>query len=325
MFPSMDDGIGSSGAHPGVATLRSFAWLTGLLEAEGTFLRPPPSSPRHPVIRCSMTDRDVVERVAAMFGTKVHTIEKRTYRTAYFASIKGSRAVALMRDLRPGMGARRSKAIGAALTAYAAPDRKLSFTKAEAIRAAYASGQSVSALAREYGVRRATIRPILKRRIYREPMNTPWRAEAGWLPPDVPNGTLVGIDSLDFCWLAGWLEGEGSFVAPPPSDPRRPRIVGSTRDRDVIDRVGRLLRIKPQSKYDLRAEERGWSPTYTVLKQGGGAVMLMLEVAPIMGRRRSGQITAALDAAAEAKNGGAASRTRVRSRERTASTGIAGA
>jgi DNA invertase Pin-like site-specific DNA recombinase len=68
-----------------------------------------------------------------------------------------------MRDLRPGMGARRSKAIGAALTAYAAPDRKLSFTKAEAIRAAYASGQSVSALAREYGVRRATIRPILKR------------------------------------------------------------------------------------------------------------------------------------------------------------------
>jgi hypothetical protein len=85
------------------------------------------------------------------------------------------------------------------------------------------------------------------------------------------------------------------------------------------------MRIKPQSKYDLRAEERGWSPTYTVLKQGGGAVMLMLEVAPIMGRRRSGQITAALDAAAEAKNGGAASRTRVRSRERTASTGIAGA
>ena len=127
MFPSMDEGISGSGAHPAVATLRSFAWLTGLLEAEGTFLRPPPSSPRHPVIRCSMTDRDVVERVAVMFGTTVLAIDKGRYRTEYATTIRASRVVALMGDLRGGMGARRAAAIDAAVSAHIGPDRKLSF------------------------------------------------------------------------------------------------------------------------------------------------------------------------------------------------------
>ena len=315
----MDEGISGSGAHPAVATLRSFAWLTGLLEAEGTFLRPPPSSPRHPVIRCSMTDRDVVERVAVMFGTTVLAIDKGRYRTEYATTIRASRAVALMGDLRGGMGARRAAAIDAAVSAHIGPDRKLSFDKAEAIRAAYASGRSVSALARDYGVRRATIRPILKRRIYRQPMNRPWRLEQAWLPSEI-DAAALDIEPIEVCWLAGWLEGEGSFMAPPPSDPRRPRIAGVSRDRDVIDRVAKSLRISPYAQREPRRLSRGWSICWRVCKAGGGAVALMEALHPLMGTRRTAQIDAALSF-----YGGEGSRTPVCSRERTASTGIAGA
>jgi hypothetical protein len=70
------------------------AWLAGLLEGEGTFLRPPPSMPNCPIVACRMTDRDVVERVAACFGTKVVTIERGKYRTEYAATLKGAGAVA---------------------------------------------------------------------------------------------------------------------------------------------------------------------------------------------------------------------------------------
>jgi hypothetical protein len=271
---------------------RGLVWLAGLLEAEGTFLKPPPSSPKGPIVSCRMTDRDVVERVAEMFGTRVVSIDKRPFRTEYAAVLKGSRAVLLMSDLRPMMGRRRGAAIDAAIRRFSPPARKLDFRKAEEIRHRHASGQSVSGLAESYGVARQTIHPILKRRIYRAPPPTRWRDTPEFLselssPPD-------GFSLPEFLWLAGWLEGEGSFVAPPPSDPGRPRIWGQTRDRDVVGEAGRLLEIKPLSHIDPR--NPNWSRTWRVLKQGRRATVLMEALRPLMGQRRRYQIDRALRA-----------------------------
>jgi hypothetical protein len=83
------------------STSLRLAWLAGLLEAEGTFLRPPPSMPNCPIVSCRMTDRDVVERAATMFGTAVIAIDKGKYRTEYAATLKGERAVAFMTELKP--------------------------------------------------------------------------------------------------------------------------------------------------------------------------------------------------------------------------------
>jgi hypothetical protein len=41
------------------------AWLAGILEGEGSFIKPVPSAPRLAVVRISTTDRDVVERARA--------------------------------------------------------------------------------------------------------------------------------------------------------------------------------------------------------------------------------------------------------------------
>jgi hypothetical protein len=273
-------------------------WLGGLLEGEGTFLRPPPSSPNCPIVSCSGTDRDVVERVAERFGTGISVIDKGAYRTEYRATLKGVRAVALLDDLRPIMGSRRREAIDRALEGYRPPSRKLDFAAAEEIRREHRSGRSAASLARDYRVTHPTIRAVLSGRIYRAPAAAPWRTPATYLPDVVylPRDLSPG----ELFWLAGWLEGEGSFLAPPPSKPRAPRISATTRDRDVAAEVARLLGVSALADNHKRARERGWSPTWSMVRQGGAAVELMRAVRVLMGVRRTAQIRRALRATAEA-------------------------
>jgi hypothetical protein len=279
---------------------RGLVWLAGLLEAEGTFLKPPPSRPRSPIVSCRMTDRDVVERVAEMFGTRVISIDKGRFRTEHAAVLKGSRAVMLMSDLRPLMGNRRGAAIDAVIREYSPPERKLDFEKAEEIRRRYVEEESVSALSRSFTVARPTIRLVLKGRIYGAPKPTPWRDT----PEFLREVTLIpeGLSLRDILWLGGWLEGEGSFSAPPPSDPRRPRIAGQSRDRDVVFEVARLMDITPSADKSERTRIHGWSPTWKVLLRGSRAIALMQALEPIMGTRRVRQIHSALWAAREAGN-----------------------
>jgi hypothetical protein len=272
-------------------------WLAGLLEAEGTFLKPAPSSPRCPIVACRMTDRDVIERVAVAFGTSVQAIDKGRFRTEYGTRVKGSRAVNLMLELRPMMGDRRRAAIVAALGAYTPPSHKLDFAGAEEIRRRRLEGETVSSLSRSFCVSRPSIRAVLYRRIYPHPPPAPWRGSS-YLPESGPAPS--GLSPAEFVWLAGWLEGEGSFCAPPPSSPKLARIAGESRDHDVISEVGRLLGVKPVRREDKRARARGWSPTWTVLKHGRGATTVMSALKPLMGSRRRAQIRAALEAARRA-------------------------
>jgi hypothetical protein len=273
-------------------------WLGGLLEGEGTFLRPPPSSPNCPVVSCSGTDRDVVERVAERFGTGISVIDKGAYRTEYRATLKGARAVALLEDLRPIMGSRRREAIDRALEGYRPPSRKLDFAAAEEIRRKHRWGRSAASLARDYRVTHPTIRAVLSGRIYRAPAAAPWRTPATYLPDVVylPRDLSPG----ELFWLAGWLEGEGSFMAPPPSDPRRPRISAYSRDRDVAIEVARLFGVTPTLHDTARTRARGWSPVWQVLCRGTTAIEMMSALEPLLGVRRLRQVKSASGAAANA-------------------------
>ena len=272
----------------------ALAWLAGLLEAEGSFLRPPPSSPNCPIIACRTTDRDIVERVAKAFGVRVQSNPKGRHRTEYAATLKGANAVRLMRELRPMLGERRNRAIATSVAAYQPASRKLSYVDASEIRQRRAGGQTVAGIAREFGVARQTIHAVLQARIYVEPPRTPWT-------DDLP--AVLGLPvscsfatPAELSWLAGWLEGEGSFLAPPPSDPRRARVTGVTRDLDVIGRVARILGVTPTHEARDRSRERGWSPLFRILCRGSRAVELMNAIEPIMGTRRRAQIRRALSA-----------------------------
>lgn len=88
------------------------AWLAGLLEGEGCF----GDNHRGGVkIQVTMTDKDVVERVAQFFGKQsVSCYDKKlppNRKPRYYVQIGGQRCVEIMTAVLPHMGERRSAMI----------------------------------------------------------------------------------------------------------------------------------------------------------------------------------------------------------------------
>ncbi len=96
------------------------AWLAGLLEGEGCFLRPSPSKPNQPAVVLQMVDEDVVARAARLMGVGYHHFDPANprHKRTYVARLKAGPAVALMRSLRPLLGIRRRGQIDAAVSTY---------------------------------------------------------------------------------------------------------------------------------------------------------------------------------------------------------------
>ena len=103
-------------------TEQDFHWLVGILEGEGSFLKGPPSAPNQPRISISMTDADVIQRVADLFGiTYCHSrldLRNPNWKCAFVAKIAGLPAVTIMKKLQPFMGARRQAQIQKAIDSY---------------------------------------------------------------------------------------------------------------------------------------------------------------------------------------------------------------
>lgn len=137
------------------------AWLAGLLEGEGSFLRGPPSAPNTPVAKVQMTDRDVIARVAALFEVGyVNESQHEEYKTAYQTMLRGERAVELMKRLRPFMGARRQGQIDEVLASYSPKRPNLDEATVREIRQRLANGEPVKRLSEHYKRARETIRAI---------------------------------------------------------------------------------------------------------------------------------------------------------------------
>jgi hypothetical protein len=100
-----------------------------------------------------------------------------------------------------------------------------------------------------------------------------------------------GVTEADRYWLAGLLEGEGSFFAGPPSQPHLPVLSIQETDEDVVGRVGDLLGRKIYASHPKRD---GWKTTYQLRLVGSRAVAWMTALRPLMGRRRREQIDRAL-------------------------------
>jgi hypothetical protein len=99
------------------------------------------------------------------------------------------------------------------------------------------------------------------------------------------------VSTHELHWLAGLLEGEGSFMAGPPSSPRMPVISVNMTDEDVVARLGRIFGRKV---HVVRPRNARWQTSYQVRVTGGGAVRWMTLLRPLMGLRRQAQIDRAL-------------------------------
>jgi hypothetical protein len=98
---------------------------------------------------------------------------------------------------------------------------------------------------------------------------------------------VVGIMEREtFYWLAGLLEGEGSFMSGPPSAPNAPRIHIAMTDEDVIAKVAQLWGVKYLKAGGERTRLHGWKPVFGVTLTGKRSIELMLNLRPLMGKRR---------------------------------------
>jgi hypothetical protein len=127
------------------------AWLAGLLEGEGYFgminSRVGGKVYRYPRIGVNMTDRDVVDRVGAMWGIKTFAWQPPppSKKTQYRVMISGWAAADWMRLLHPWLGIRRQFRITEILAEYDAQEptqkrRSRSCSEAAAKRSRRADG-----------------------------------------------------------------------------------------------------------------------------------------------------------------------------------------
>jgi hypothetical protein len=101
--------------------MRQLAWLAGLMEGEGTFVKGSPSKPRRPVTAIGMTDEDIIQRVCELWGTRLWKLKLKVerYKQVFRTELVGGSAVALMTLLLPHMSVRRQSQIDASIASYA--------------------------------------------------------------------------------------------------------------------------------------------------------------------------------------------------------------
>jgi hypothetical protein len=91
-------------------------------------------------------------------------------------------------------------------------------------------------------------------------------------------------------WLAGYLEGEGSFLPGPPSNPNMSRIQFQTTDEDIADEISAYFGVK----YHKLTQRGDYKIAFSVTKRGSEAVKIMEKLLPLMSSRRQAQIRKAI-------------------------------
>lgn len=142
------------------------AWLAGLLEGEGSFMKGPPSSPNQPIVSCHMTDKDVIDKVALLMGNKsVKFVKKKAehHKDSWSVRVVGRPAVRLMEELLPLMGERRAGQIQEALDSFEWRQGIVPHEAYDEIVGRMNSGERVKDIAKQYGVTHWTLYRIRER------------------------------------------------------------------------------------------------------------------------------------------------------------------
>ena len=93
---------------------QKFFWLIGILEGEASFIFPGKTTACR--ITVQMKDKDIIDRIAEIWGTKVQFCHPPTWKAkgwspGYKISLHGKKALKLMKEIKPYMSERRQERI----------------------------------------------------------------------------------------------------------------------------------------------------------------------------------------------------------------------
>lgn len=99
------------------------------------------------------------------------------------------------------------------------------------------------------------------------------------------------LNRYDLYWLAGWLEGEGSFHF---SKQKMAGISAASTDYDVMQKVAILMKCKlhgPYVEYSTASRDRSfYKPQWQIEVSGPRAVGWIMTLYTLMGHRRRARI-----------------------------------
>lgn len=272
---------------------KTLFWLAGLFEGEAHFGRGTPSQPRHPRIALDMTDEDIVARVAALFDHTYTPVFPKNDRwsTTYKFTMRGTPAAQLMKRLYLILGKRRQGQIDRALENYvydplrSVTQSKITEADVREIKRRIAKGETAKRIAQDFPISHYAIWDIRSGKTWGQVSIEENRPMAEAALPDFPPPAFT--EENNFHWIAGILEGEGSFMAGAPSEPNRPRIAVAMTDEDIIARVSEIVAV-PYNALASRSEDH--KNVYRVMIRSAQAIEVMKRLYPLMGKRRQGQI-----------------------------------
>lgn len=247
-----------------------FMWFCGLYEAEGSFSKPPPSQSKGQcVLKISSRDKDVIDRVSSIL--KVSTVQyKDGSKYMYRSQLVGIRAMKITLMMSPFLGNRRRKQIKNVLKnltiIYNMPlEKKI----VKQIERKLKNKEKLIDLSAEYNIGMTVISSIKNGNHYNQKHNK----ELKLLMPKISS---CKNSKSDLHWLAGILEGDGSFLS------TRPRISFNSIDKDTTQKVSKLC----NSKYVFVPSRN----QYFVMYERKDTISLMKSLYSLMGNRRKKQL-----------------------------------
>jgi hypothetical protein len=241
------------------------------------------------MVRVTMTDRDIVERVGRLLGRAVLRLRpsRAGYKRPYATSVKGTPAVELMRWVFPLMSVDRQRQIDSAVASWhGKPARWSSAPEHCAMAGCPLPGARKGLCLRHY---KRWWKARKARRVSDiVPVDPP--AYTGGFPRI--DGRLTGERAT--WWLAGLLEGEGHFGVVRTTSGDYPVLKLEMCAQDTVLRAAALLRAVSIERREPR--KPAWRPTYRAKISGSDAAHWMKVLRPYMGERRTATIDSALSA-----------------------------
>lgn len=255
-------------------------WITGIYEGEGTVCYI--EKGQHLNCRIKMTGRDVVQRVGALWQRAIieNKPEKEHHKASYSVSLKGAHAVVFLSVIHNGLSKRRQEqaTLKCQLWWQSTYEAKglISATK---MRQQYQEQKrTFKEWAAYYSKPETTIRNIL-----RGNKLPPWCAVMK--PYGMP--TLQQLAAESNAWLAGYIEGEGSFTSHGISQLMIVSAVST--DRDVIEALEKSWN---GSAVETRDDHPGWKPQHRIrLYDEDGITTAVKNIHPYLGIRRKERST----------------------------------